>query len=219
MVTRMKILSLSDTIVPFIYSPQIRRRFADVDLILGCGDLAYYYLEYALSSLDVPLFFVRGNHDEIIEYRQEGQRTSPHGGVDLHAKLDNYKGLLLAGVEGSLRYRSGPYQYSQIEMWEKVIRLVPGLLLNRIRYGRFLDIIITHAPPEGIHDKSDYPHRGVRAFRWFIQMFQPGFFVHGHVHVYRPDQQTNTWIGRTQVLNAYGYREFEFPGWPEPNGR
>ena len=210
----MNILSLSDKIVPFIYGPQIKRRFAEADLILGCGDLAYYYLEYAISSLDVPLFFVRGNHDKIVEYSQEAQRTAPHGGIDLHRRLVNHKGLLLAGVEGSLRYRPGPYQYSQIEMWEHVLSLAPGLLFNRIRHGRFLDIFITHAPPEGVHDKTDLPHQGIRAFRWFIQVFQPAFFVHGHVHVYRPDELTETHMGRTQVVNTYGFREFVFQGWP-----
>jgi len=56
----MKILSLSDKTISFIYSPQVQNRFQGVDLIIGCGDLPYYYLEYALNALDVPLFFCEG---------------------------------------------------------------------------------------------------------------------------------------------------------------
>ncbi len=40
----LKVLSLSDKQVDSIYSSQVKNRFGDVDLILGCGDLAYYYL-------------------------------------------------------------------------------------------------------------------------------------------------------------------------------
>ena len=54
----MKVLSLSDKIVSFIYSPKVRDRFSDVDLVIGCGDLPYYYLEYVLNALDQPLYFV-----------------------------------------------------------------------------------------------------------------------------------------------------------------
>lgn len=204
---QMKILTLSDTVVPHIYSPQVRQRFKDVDLIIGCGDLAYYYLEYVLNALDVPLYFVRGNHDKVVEYSNEGQRTAPNGGTSLHRRVINHRGLLLAGVEGSLRYRPGRFQYSQGEMWAHVFRLVPQMLANRLIHGRFLDIFVTHAPPAGIHDASDLPHQGIRAFRWLLQVFQPAYHFHGHVHIYRPDTVWETSLGRTNVVNTFGYRE------------
>ena len=213
----MKVLSLSDTIIPFIYSPQIRRRFTGIDFVLGCGDLAYTYLEYVLNALDVPLYFVRGNHDEVVEYsrvgliagEQDRQRTMPRGGIDIHRRLIRHSGILLAGVEGSMRYRPGKFQYSQAEMWSHVYSLVPGLLMNRLRYGRYLDIFLTHAPPAGIHDAPDLPHQGIRAFRWLISTFQPSYHLHGHVHIYRPDAVAETRVGKTRVINTYGYRETE----------
>lgn len=202
-----KVLSLSDTIVRFVYSPKIRSHFKDIDLILGCGDLEYYYLEYVLTALNAPLFFVRGNHDKVVEYSGIGQRTAPGGGVDLHRKVIRYKGLLLAGVEGSLRYRYGQFQYTQAEMWQNVFSLVPALLYNRLRYGRFLDIFVTHAPPSGIHDREDLTHQGIRAFRWLIRVFQPAYHFHGHIHIYRPDEVTETLIGATRIINTFSYRE------------
>lgn len=203
----MKILSLSDTQVSFIYSPQVRTRFGKVDLIVGCGDLAYAYLEYVLDALDAPLYFVRGNHDKIIEYTTGGQRTAPHGAVDLHCQVRREQGLLLAGVEGSLRYRPGRFQYSQAEMWGHVLRLTPGLIANRARFGRYLDLFVTHAPAAGIHDADDLPHHGIQAFRWLVQVFKPAVFLHGHIHITRPDAVVETQFGPTRVINTYGFRE------------
>ncbi len=206
----MRILSLSDIEIPFIYSPQVRRRFEGVDLVLGCGDLPYYYLEYVLDALNAPLLFVRGNHDEVVEYSSAGQRTSPHGGVDAHAKVTQCKGALIAGIEGSVRYRPGPFQYTQSEMWSLVFALAPRLLYNKARYGRYLDIFISHAPPAGIHDGADLTHQGIDAFRWLITVFHPPLYFHGHIHIYRPDTVTETWMGATRVINTYGFRETNF---------
>lgn len=205
----MKILSLSDATVPFIYSPQVRARFSDIDFILGCGDLSYVYLEYVLTALNVPLFYVRGNHDKVVEYTSWGQRTAPAGGTNLHRTMVRHKDLILAGVEGSLRYRPGRYQYSQGEMWGHVLRLVPALLANRILYGRFLDVFVTHAPPAGIHDAEDLPHQGINAFRWLLEVFKPAYHFHGHIHFYHPDTITETRFKRTQVINTYRFRETE----------
>lgn len=202
-----KVLSVSDKPAPFIYSPQIRNRFKDVDLILGCGDLDYYYLEFMVSSLDVPLYYVRGNHDKVVEYSGPVQRTAPGGGVNLHRKVVNHAGLLLAGVEGSLRYRPGQFQYSQDEMWRHVLSLVPGLLYNRIRFGRYLDVFMSHAPPFGIHDEEDLPHQGIKAFRWLVDVFQPAYYFHGHVHLYRPDASRVTYRGKSKIINTFYFSE------------
>lgn len=202
-----KVLLLSDVIVSFIYSPQVRHRFPDVDLLIGCGDLAYYYLEYVLNALDIPCYFVRGNHDKVVEYSLDIQRTAPNGAMNLHLRSTDYQGLLFAGIEGSLRYRIGPFQYTQSQMWRHVFRLVPNLFINRLRYGRFLDVFITHSPPSGIHDMPDLPHQGIKAFRWFLKVFKPAYHFHGHVHVYRPDTAVETIFNQTKVINTFGYRE------------
>ncbi len=228
----MKILSLSDKELPFIHSAQVRQRFAGVDLVIGCGDLPYAYLEYAFDALGATLFYVRGNHDEVAKVGNPSdigralpqdlymQIKGPRGGVDLHRRLVNYHGLLLGGVEGSLRYRPGSFQYSQAEMWGHVLWLAPRLLLNRLLYGRSLDVFVAHAPPVGIHDASDLPHQGIRAFRWLIYVFQPAYFLHGHVHIYRPDTDVVTIVGKTRVINTYGYHvtEVDVPTRRQRNG-
>lgn len=204
----MKILAVSDVEIGLIYSPQISKRFAEIDLAIGCGDLPYYYLEYIVSSLDIPLYFVRGNHASRVESGVNGDRTGPWGAVDLHQRvIRDSSGLLLAGIEGSIRYNYGAHQYTQAEMWSMAYSLVPGLMLNHLRYGRYLDVLVTHAPPWKIHDLEDRPHQGIKAFNWLVKVFQPAYHLHGHVHVYRADTVTETLIGRTKVINTYGYRE------------
>ncbi len=205
----MKILALSDKIVSFIYSPLVKKRFPDSDLIIGCGDLAYYYLEYVFTALEVPLFYVRGNHDSVVEFGTGEQRTEPHGGIDLHGRLSCYRGLLLGGVEGSVRYRLGPFQHSQAEMWNIVFKLVPGMMINHLRYGRYLDVFVSHAPPSGIHDCEDLTHQGIKAFRWLISVFKPGYFLHGHIHLHRPDEVIETQLGATRIINTYGFRQVD----------
>lgn len=212
----MKLLTVSDKEVSRIYSPQIKRRFSDVDLAISSGDLSYYYLEYIISTLDIPLYYVRGNHAKAVEYGISSSRTEPWGAVDLHKKVvqDPKTGLLLAGIQGSLVYNRGPYQYTQSEMWSMVMQLVPALMWNKIRYGRFLDIFVTHAPPWGIHDDDDAAHQGVKAFNWLIETFQPAYHIHGHIHVYNPHMITETRVGKTLVLNTYGYRKLTLPDLP-----
>ena len=212
----MKLLTVSDKEVPLIYSPQIKQRFRDVDLALSSGDLPYYYLEYIISSLDIPLYYVRGNHAKSVEYGLGSSRTEPWGAIDLHRKVvrDPDTGLLLAGIEGSLVYNRGKYQYTQSEMWSMVMSLVPALMMNKVRYGRYLDIFVTHAPPWRIHDDDDRAHQGVKAFNWLIKTFQPSFHIHGHIHIYRPGITTETKIGKTLVLNTYGYRKVSLPDLP-----
>jgi Icc-related predicted phosphoesterase len=76
-------------------------------------------------------------------------------------------------------------------------------------YGRYLDLFVSHAPAWGIHDGPDFPHVGIKAFRWLIQTFKPQFHLHGHIHVYNPATVTETKLGNTTVLNTYGYKVIE----------
>jgi len=46
-----------------------------------------------MSMLDVPLFFVRGNHDKVEEHGQAGIRKAPDGGINLHNQVVNFDGF------------------------------------------------------------------------------------------------------------------------------
>jgi len=206
----MNVLSISDTIIPFIHSPAIKEKFREVDFVIACGDLPYYYQEFIIEKLEVPLYFVRGNHDKLVEYGDSDERTAPRGGIDMHHRVTRYDNLLLAGIEGCIRYNHwGNFQYTQTEMWGHALHLVPRLLRNRMRYGRYLDVFITHAAPWGIHDKQDWTHQGVKAFNMIIQLFKPKYHFHGHNHIYETDKVVETQVGDTLVINTYGYRQIK----------
>ena len=206
----MNVLSISDTVIPFIHSPEVVKRFRDVDFVIACGDLPYYYQEYIIERLGVPLYFVRGNHDKLVEYGYGEERKSPRGGINMHHYVTRFDNLLFAGVEGCIRYNHwGNFQYTQTEMWGHVLRLVPRLLLNRQNYGRYLDVFITHAAPWGIHDKHDWTHQGVKAFNLFTRLFKPKYHFHGHNHIYEADKIVETQVGDTLVINTYGYRKIK----------
>jgi Icc-related predicted phosphoesterase len=198
----MRVLTVSDQVNEQLYSPAVKQVACDVDLILSCGDLPSDYLEYILSSLNVPLFYVMGNHGGA-----GGDKPEPEGAENIDRRVVEAKGLLIAGLEGSMRYNNRPlYQYTENQMRAKIAGLSPALMLNRARYGRYLDILVTHAPPSGIHDGADLPHRGFKSFLWFIDHYQPRYVIHGHMHVYDNREPVVTSRGKTTVVNAYGYR-------------
>jgi len=208
-----KLLCLSDVEVPAVYSPRIRERFPGLDAVVSCGDLPWYYLEFVVSMLDLPLYYVQGNHVFDIEDGEGEVRHHPYGAVNLHRQVifNPHLNLILAGIEGSLRYNRGAYQYTQRQMWQMVFGLVPQLLFNKMRYGRYLDVFVTHAAPTGIHDEEDAAHKGVDAFRWLITNFSPKLHLHGHIHLYNPLKARETMHGSTRVINCYGHREIVLP--------
>jgi Icc-related predicted phosphoesterase len=202
-----KALFVSDKVVAHLYTPNITQRYADIDLIVGCGDLPYYYLEFLLTMLNKPLFYVHGNHDPEKEYLSDGTAiTGPNGGINLHGTIYQEENLLFAGLEGCIRYRKGLFQYSQQEMWFNVFSLIPKLLINKMRYGRYLDILVTHSPPLGIHNGEDRVHTGFEAFLWLMKVFKPRYLVHGHQHIYSPTETTETDYMETKVVNIYPYK-------------
>lgn len=205
----MKVLALSDQVIDSVYSPAVKQMFPDVNIVFGCGDLPYYYLEYIQDMLDVPVFFVRGNHAAVEEISEQGNRKAPLGATDLHQRVIRYNGLILAGFEGSIRYRPARFQYSQFDMWLMVIGMIPKLLFNRLFFGRYLDILVTHSPPWKINDDDDRAHQGFRALRWFLQIFKPAYHFHGHIHLYDRNDGAETNFVETLVVNVCGYRKME----------
>jgi Icc-related predicted phosphoesterase len=204
----MQLLTVSDEVVPAIYSLNVKERFGAVQAVLGCGDLPYYYLEFLVTMLNVPCYFVYGNHD-VNEVTEAGEALhEPRGCISLEDRCELFGGMILAGLGGSLRYNDGPgVQFTEREMLFRLWRLTPRLLLNRRRYGRYLDVLLTHAPPFGIHNGPDRPHQGFRAFLTLMNRFRPRYLIHGHIHrSYGFGGATETRYNNTTVLNTAGYR-------------
>ena len=202
-------LAVSDEIDERIYSATLRQRMPEVSLVFSCGDLPARYLEFLVDALDKPLYYVLGNHAEELTRGDWGKRYLPLGCTDLGGKVlrDPFSGLILAGLPGSPRYSEDePEQYSEAQVLWMIARMAPRLWWNRIRTGRALDVLITHAPPRDVNDAPDPAHRGFKAIRRFLTWFKPAYHLHGHVHLYDRSQPFVATFDRTRVINVYPYQ-------------
>jgi Icc-related predicted phosphoesterase len=208
----MKILAVSDTVVERLYSPRVGEYFSNTDLVLGCGDLPYGYLEFLVSSLNIPLYYVPGNHDP--QHNPYNPTSRAEGCENIDLRVIRAKGLTIAGLGGSHRYQPGRgNQYSQKGMYGRVLTLLPSLLWQRLCTGRPADIIIAHSPPRGVHDDDDIPHHGFSAFGFLLRLIKPRFFLHGHTMAYKNNLVSPvTQLGPTTVINVYPYRMIEVDG-------
>ncbi len=205
--TPVRILAVSDEVSSALFRPEARRIVGQVDVLLSCGDLPYSYLEYLSTTLGVRhALYVHGNHD-VDEYMAGGDvLTGPGGWVNVDRRVYSTGTLLIAGLEGCIRYKpQARYQYTQAEMRWRAAYLGVRLVWNRVRYKRYLDILITHSPPAGIHDGPDGPHRGFRAFLPFMRRFKPRLLLHGHKHHYGHDAW-RTRYAETEVVNVHPFR-------------
>ncbi|HUX52623.1 MAG TPA: metallophosphoesterase [Spirochaetia bacterium] len=229
----MKILCVSDHIDPLVYSTQIKDRFRDVDFVLSAGDLPMEYLGFIAGSMNRDLYFVFGNHN-LKKLSLFKGHTSNYDVEDTlpHPALNNYygstyiggrivktkQGLLIAGLGGSMLYNGDENQFTDFQMFWKITRLIPRMLWNKMVHGRYLDILLTHAPPRGIHDRADPPHRGFESFLWFMRWFKPRYLLHGHIHLYDLNAQRITSYHETAVINVYDHYVLNIPNSGEQTG-
>jgi Icc-related predicted phosphoesterase len=210
-----RILAIADEVDEGLYGDELNRLRADI--VLGCGDLPFDYLEYIVSRLNVPLLYVPGNHDPDLRpfddtwspMRAESPTKGPQGCVNIDGRVVEEAGLRIAGLGGSMRYKPGPNQYTETQMRWRAWRIEMLAHLRRGRGGRRIDVLLTHAPPEGFSGKEgDLAHRGFAAFNRLIKNLQPRLQVHGHIHPYGVPQQVRK-QGGTLIINAVPHRWIE----------
>jgi uncharacterized protein len=208
----MKILAISDNVLPQLEDTKyLRKMYSDVELIVSCGDLPVEYLDIITSTLNVPMFYVRGNHDLSYE-------TNNPGGDNLHRSVKRFKGLTFAGLEGSINYNRQPIQYSETQMLLMALSMAPGILARRARTGYGVDVMVTHSPIRGVHDLPDFAHRGFRSLRWMLDLFRPRYMLHGHVDTWDRRRATETRFGLTDIININPVKVLELNTEGRPTG-
>ncbi len=191
----MKLLCVSDMVTPALYDRFDPSRFGHIDMVIACGDLSPEYLSFLKGAFNVPLYYVRGNHD--IRY----DAKPPVGCEDIHGRIVHHGPLKILGLEGSRWYNGGPNQYTENQMRAIIRRLRPKLW-----WSKGILLVVTHAPPRFIHDAEDPCHRGFKAYRRLIRKYAPPYFLHGHIHAsFTRDHQRITNEGSTQVINCFGF--------------
>lgn len=230
----MKILIVSDQVDPFIYNYAIKDLFSDIDCILCAGDLPMDYIDFIVSTLNKPTYFIFGNHNlNAYKYYHPDVQKNPTevwndfetcGAVyagfkniiakDLkwnHPARSKKTPLLITGISGSRDYNHGQCQFTETQMKFKLFKLIPRLLLNKIIYGRYLDIFLTHATPRHVHDHEDNCHKGFKCFNEFVKKFKPIYMVHGHIHLYDQSEPRISVYEKTIIVNAFGHYVIDLP--------
>ncbi len=192
-----RLLAVSDEVEPQLLDERTVEAQGHVDLVIGCGDLPADYLDALSTVYAAPLVFVRGNHD-LPDHQGDYPRDA-----EIDGRVVREKGLLIAGLEGSIRYSDGAHQYTERQMMAKVRAL---RLKLRLRHP---DILITHGPPAGVNEGTDGPHRGLVAVRRAVEWMHPRLLLHGHVHAYGREIIREGQLGETRVINVVGHRVIE----------
>lgn len=198
----LKILLLADHKSKFLYDYYEPERIKDIDLIISCGDLPQEYLSFFVTLCNVPLLYVKGNHDA--RYAS----NPPEGCTCIEDDIYVYQGVRILGLGGSMQYiPRTENQYTERQMRRRIRKLLPKLW----RHKGF-DILVAHAPAYEINDLPDLPHRGFAAFRALMDKYKPKYFFHGHVHANysRGFKRTDTYRDTT-IVNAYEFYVVEYP--------
>jgi len=205
----LKILTISDEECPALWEHYVPGRLKDFDLILSSGDLKSEYLSFLVTMARCPLLYVHGNHDGTYA-------ANPPEGCDcIEDQYVVYNGLRILGLGGSKKYSPGPYQYTEKEM-RKRIRRLKWLLW----WHDGVDIVVTHAPPEGLGDGEDPAHWGFAALRELLEEYNPQYLIHGHIHMsydHKIPRQMD--FNGTKIINAYERYVLDLPEYPTGYGQ
>jgi Icc-related predicted phosphoesterase len=109
----------------------------------------------------------------------------------------------MAGLGGCRRYSNGPNQYTPRQQARRARSLARRARWRKLRDGRGVDVLLTHAPPRGAGDREDPAHQGFEALNWLTGRLQPPLLLHGHIH---PDDEPIRAhrLGHTVVRNVVG---------------
>ncbi|MBO4637216.1 MAG: metallophosphoesterase family protein [Clostridiales bacterium] len=198
----MKILAVADVESRILYDHFTKERVEGVELIVSCGDLKPGYLDFLITMVNVPMLYVRGNHDDNLN------KEPPAGAICIEDKIYNYKGIRFMGLGGSMKYRKNCLNmYSETHMQLRAARLAPKAAVCGV------DVLVTHAPAKGYGDLEDLPHHGFETFNNVMNRYRPAVMLHGHVHT-NYGRNIRTSIDHpsgTKIINACGYQIIDIP--------
>ncbi len=189
----MRILVVADEECKALWDYYREGRLAGLDLILSCGDLQASYLSFLATFAPCPVLYVHGNHDDSYQQRP------PEGCICIDGKLYEHQGVRIVGLGGSMRYKMGINQYTDIQMACRAAGLLPHIWMKK-----GFDILLTHAPGAEMVECTDLAHQGFWAFNRLLDKYQPALFLHGHTHMnYGRGIQRERMYGKTRVINGY----------------
>jgi Icc-related predicted phosphoesterase len=165
----MRVLAFSDLHRDLGRAAEVAAAAGAADLVIGAGDFCTFHtglgeVMAALAPIAGKLVCVPGNHETLAEL----QAATPS--LVLHGTAAERGGLRLVGLGGAVP-SVGPAPF---ESWDLSEAEAEAALRGHDR----ADILILHAPPEGVADDG----RGSAALRAAIARLQPKLAVCGHIH-------------------------------------
>ncbi len=136
----------------------------DYDICLLLGDISGSDLDIIKSFVPSErLFGILGNHDS-------SDTLEVHNVTNINGKIIECKGVKIAAIMGSNRYKPGDYgMITQEESLEIAESLGEA------------DILISHDKPY-IWDKHDNVHDGLKGITHYIYKNHIPIHIHGHLH-------------------------------------
>ena len=197
----MKILAVSDIESKALWDYFDKSRLEGIDVIVSCGDLKAEYLSFLATFFYGPVLYVHGNHDESYE------KKPPEGCICIEDQVFVHQGVRFLGLGGSMRYKPGPFQYTDRQMSLRAVRLWPKIAAH---HG--FDVLVTHAPAFGQGDAPTPAHQGFKSFLSLMDRYSPRVHLHGHVHLnYDPLSGRVRRYQETTIINAYEKYVIELP--------
>ncbi len=214
-----KLLCISDQINPLIYSKNLKEKYGDIDLVISAGDLPMEYLDFIQSSLERPVLFVFGGHSlkALTHYHPEmsDKKTDASTKFKKNNKFKSEKAdyigfkarkigeLLIAGISGTKKQKDGKNEFSETQMRKKLFMLSFRLILNKLKYGRCLDILVSHTPPVINDETPDFEKKGYKCFALFLKIFKPKYMLHGSIHLHTDSKSRFFDFNKTRIINVY----------------
>jgi len=178
------------------------------DAFLCAGDISNFGAMWRkpVEKLRIPVFFVRGNHEEEKTSREIMRKSRYFR--DISYKTVKFKGVTLAGLPATYPFEdeNPPQELSDPGVG---VRALPArdkaldCFTPRIKGGAPL-VLITHIPPmnTACDVERDGAHSGCPHVRAVILEIKPDAVVCGHYHYKTPVEDR---IGKIKILNPGRY--------------
>mgnify|MGYP003288754027 CR=1 FL=1 len=174
----MQVLIITDLHTWTDEEQKITRDLEGYDICFLLGDISVDHLNELKEIIKTPLYGLNGNHDcnNIEAARIE----------NIHGKSITFHNITFAGIQGSVRYKKGPWNmYTQGESVE-ICKVLPKA-----------DIFLTH---DRAYDPgcNNFVHAGMNEILEYIETNVPKLHIHGHVH-----RNEERFIGKTKSIAVY----------------
>lgn len=179
----LKLVVISDTHGDLAFEnrfEQFMNNIPEYDLVVILGDIYCYELVQITKIIPVDkIIGLRGNHDSFDIYDKYGIKN-------INGHVFNYKGVKLAGIEGSFRYKKE--EFPSFTHYES-LKLVTSMLQEA-------DVLLTHDCMFK-ESKYDIAHSGLAGITYYIFKNNLIWHIHGHIHKSYQDTYSNGTIEKS----------------------